>query len=628
MCGIAGVFRLDGAAADPVALDTMLDTIRHRGPDDRGVWSDGACALGHVRLSILDLSRRGHQPMLTDDGRGVLAYNGEVYNFPELRRDLENEGVVFHSTCDAEVVLEALHRWGPTEAVPRFNGMFAFAYYDRRDDTLWLARDRVGIKSLSLSEQDGALIFCSEMKGLLAHPDVPCHIDRDGLNLFLVYERQSRRSTVFEGVESLEPGTIRRIRGKATEVTRYFQIPQCVDVGRLGRQGGVSLSDGVRDVEAALVDSVRMHLASDAPLATMCSGGVDSSLVTALAVAERPDVTAYVADVGGPASEAAQAERVGRHLGVSVQRVPIDREEFLRLWPEATWHRDSPSLHPSDGPLLAVARKCHADGVKVLLTGEGSDEIFGGYIWYAKTYRLWRKARLRSRFPWPLRKPWSSRWRLWRKAPHSDVPVLGQHRLRRRLMLAMAPDVELGGVAIREHLSEVEPPEDRAFLTHQLDDLCYHLGWILHRHDRIGMGASIEMRVPFLENRLINLGLHLPRRLKLRGRTCKWILKKVAERWLPRNVVYARKKGFPVSPDLYRGATGLLADGVLPDLLRWTRDQTRRMAPLVDENTDIAYQLASAEVWARIFLRGDSPAQVAERLCAVTADAQPTIPRN
>ena len=140
MCGIAGIFRRDGAAADPAPLDSMLDAIRHRGPDDRGAWSSGACALGHVRLSILDLSQRGHQPMLTDEGRGVLAYNGEVYNFPELRRELENEGAVFHSTCDAEVVLEALHRWGPLAAVPRFNGMFAFAYYDRRDDTLWLAR--------------------------------------------------------------------------------------------------------------------------------------------------------------------------------------------------------------------------------------------------------------------------------------------------------------------------------------------------------------------------------------------------------------------------------------------------------------------------------------------------------
>ena len=274
-------------------------------------------------------------------------------------------------------------------------------------------------------------------------------------------------------------------------------------------------------------------------------------------------------------------------------------------------------MHPSDAPLLAVARRCHKDGIKVLLTGEGADEIFGGYHWYAQAYRFWRKARIRRHMPWPFRKPWSTYWRQWRQLPHSAVLMPDQRQLRRRLMLSVATTVELNLAAIAEHLGTVEPPEDRTFLTHQLDDLCYHLGWILHRHDRIAMGASIEMRLPFLENNVIDLGLHLPRRLKYHRRQCKWVLKKAAQKWIPKDVIYARKKGFPVGHDLYKGATGLLVGGVIPDLLRWTRPQTQRLLPLAEEDKDAAYQLTSAEIWARIFLQGESPAQVTERLSAV-----------
>jgi len=184
-------------------------------------------------------------------------------------------------------------------------------------------------------------------------------------------------------------------------------------------------------------------------------------------------------------------------------------------------------------------------------------------------------------------------------------------------MLSVATSVELNIAAIAGHLETVEPPEDRCFLTHQLDDLCYHLGWILHRHDRIAMGASIEMRLPFIENSIIDLGLHLPRRLKYHRRQCKWVLKKAAHKWIPKDIIYARKKGFPVQHDFYRGATALLVGGVMPNLLRWTRPQTQSILPLVEEDKDTAYQLTSAEIWARIFLRGETPAQVAERLLAV-----------
>ena len=233
MCGLVGILRRDGEPADVRSIDRMLSPMLHRGPDGRGSWAENEVALGHLRLSILDLSERASQPIAAAGGEGVLVYNGEVYNFRELRSELEREGAVFASSGDTEVVLQALLRWGPERAIPRFNGMFAFAYFDRRARELWLARDRLGIKPLYLAERGGELLFASEPQALLAHPAVSCRPDRLAIASFVLRGRPDARVTCFEGIEAIEPGSWWRIRGSRVERHRYFHVLDDLDVERL-----------------------------------------------------------------------------------------------------------------------------------------------------------------------------------------------------------------------------------------------------------------------------------------------------------------------------------------------------------------------------------------------------------
>lgn len=636
MCGIAG-YRLDGNGTTcSRVLSNMMSRIAHRGPDDRGIWMDDSVALGHQRLSILDLSERGHQPFLTADGNGVLIYNGEVYNYKDLRRELEEEGVRFTSTSDTEVVLYALHVWGPERAIPTFNGMFGLAYYDRRTRTLVLARDRLGIKPLYVACAGGCLAFASEIKALLAHPAVRCVPDRHALALHALLVRLEGELTPFEGIVSLLPGSYWKVRDGSIEKVTYFDVLRDLDVEQLLNASRARPEDLVAEFESAIAHSVDLHLASDAPLASMCSGGVDSSLITAIVTEKRPDIVAYVADVKGTLSEGAAAHKVAHHLGIQVRQVEVDTESLLRLWPESTWFGDQPNTHINDMPMLAVARACHQDGIKVVLTGEGSDELFGGYEWQAETYRRWRRwrrhplravaargkwlRRLVGLLPGPLRVP---------DSPLADglgLPLLGAAApLDRfagrddpgfgiRLLFPLDPNRQLRSAEIFRKLEGVGPVEERAFLARGLDDLHGHLESLLKRNDRMGMAASIETRVPFLENRLIHLGMHAPFRAKYHAGQGKWMVKAVAQNRLPHKIVYARKLGFPVTTDYVRYGLPLLHQGLVADLFRW---DSRRLHLLVDSmrgHPHPMWHILSIEIWARLYLAGESIDSLREKL--------------
>ncbi|MEM8885048.1 MAG: asparagine synthase (glutamine-hydrolyzing) [Planctomycetota bacterium] len=603
MCGVAGIFRLDGASVDDAPLDDMLDGIAHRGPDGRGRWRDRPLALGHVRLGVIDPSERAHQPMVTADGMGVLAYNGEVYNFAALRGELEAEGARFESHGDSAVVLEALHRWGPEAALPRFDGMFAFAYFDRRDGTLWLGRDRFGIKPMHVARRNGALIFASEIKALFAHPAVEPAAAPGALSGYLVYRMLLPETPVFEGIEAILPGTCRRIDRDREETIAYRTTLALVDPGRVGQAGNVD------EIEAALRTSVHSHLVSDAPLAAMCSGGVDSSLLTAFARDERPDLEGFVADVGGTVSEWSQAQRVAEHLGMPLHRVAVDRETFLRMWPTSIHHRDAPSVHASDVAMLAVTRACHDAGFKVLLTGEGADEVFGGYAWHASAYRRVRRLRRAARFPWLFPRA-TRRWQREGSWPWTQ----GDLDLHARLGAAVAPAIDRFRGDVQAHVAALEPGEDRALLAMQLSDLRFHLAWLLHRHDAIGMAASIESRVPFLAHAVADLGLHLAPEQKIRNGVSKWALKEVAARRLPPEVVHAPKKGFIVSPHLFAGTTALLEGGHAARVMGWTRRDVQHIVQTTRPDGALAYQLVCLEIWARLCFGDESCEQIGERL--------------
>ena len=616
----------------------MMQQVAHRGPDASGVWCQGPLGLGHVRLSILDLSPRGNQPFISHDMQGILIYNGEVYNFAELRVQLEAEGAVFRSTSDTEVVLEALHRWGPERAVPRFNGMFAFAYYDLRSRELWLARDRLGIKPLYIAQTPQALVFGSEIKALLRHPAIPNRPDLHALTVHLLCESIEGDWTPFESIRAIRPGCLVRWNGERRADIEYFDPLNAVRIERLAAASKVDANEFVEQFAEAFQQSVSLHMVSDAPLAAMCSGGVDSSLIAAFAHDQRPDLTGYVADLKGTVSEGAAAQRMGRHLNVRIRQVDVDQTEYLRLLPWAVWHNDQPNHFPHDAAFLAVARACRGDGIKVLLTGEGSDELFGGYPWQEATWRMYRRRR------------WTSRWlpgegrldRFWRglgklaSAPRAAVlrqpfqsvddtsRVVGHstHRSTESYQYGLA---SFGGQRMLRHeeifarLDSIRPIEERAFLARSIDDMYGYLRMLLQRNDRMGMAASIESRFPFLENRLIDFALHLPFLAKYRQGTAKWIVKQLAVRRLPRETVFARKIGFSVPESIWMPGLSLMENGWLAEVLKWDAKYRRTIVGRIGESPRLSYLLLCSEIWGRLYFGGSRPDEISGQLLSLAS---------
>jgi asparagine synthase (glutamine-hydrolysing) len=593
----------------------MLATILHRGPDGGGVWSEGRIALGHRRLSILDLSAAGHQPMLSSDRRGVLAYNGEIYNYPALRLQLQREGVVFVGTSDTEVVLAALHSWGPERTIPLLNGMFAFAYFDLRCGALWLARDRLGIKPLYVAEAGQEFLFASEVKAILAHPGVMKRVDEAALHRAFLARRRSH-DTLFAGVTGVPSGSWWKLTGDGIAKHRYFDLETSLDRKRLtDNHRSIDLTNVTETLERDLRESVRIHLASDAPIAAMCSGGVDSSLVAAYASDGRPGMVGYVADAPVGSGEAAQALRVARHIKILIHEVAVPREEYLRLWPVCIWYLDSPTHHASEPALLSVARTCRADGIKVLLTGEGADELFGGYPWHAAAHRYWR------RWDWlsaVTRSLLGSRAASPQRGFPLEQSFMSSKRWRRRSRLALAADAEREFLPRRlfESLPGIDRLSDRALVVSGLTDLVEHLSWVLHRHDHMSMAASIEMRVPFLENRLIDLGMHLPRSVKLRRGQGKWALKTVAIKRLPRDVVYAQKKGFPIPSAYTDGTERILLGGLLAEQLQWSRATTEFVVDDLRHDIDLRFLMVGTEIWLRQQFGSETSDAIGEKLLA------------
>lgn len=600
MCAIAGVLDADGRPVDAKDVERMLEPMAHRGPDDRGAWSAGPLALGHLRLAILDPGPHAAQPLQTAAADGVLVYNGFVCNYPALRRELEREGARFHSGGDTEVVLEALHRWGPEAAIPRLDGMFAFAYLDRRDGSLWLARDRLGVKPLYVAWRGTKLVFASEIKGVLAHPDVSAEPDLHHLTLQLLRGRLVGRRTPFRGIDALEAGTWWRLGADGIERRRWFDPVRDLDVDRIVRAQGDPPEVAARAFASAMGESVRLHLASDAPLVAACSGGVDSSLICALAQQQRPDLTGYVVASEGESRDATFADRVGGHLGLAIRRVELDRWTYARLAPEATWHHEHPLPLPASTGLLSLARACRDDGVKVILTGEGADELFGGYAWHRLTHRHWRKQRLGAR-----------RWLRRSRPEPTPEAALRADALDRTLAAPVDVDSETRIATLLERLAPIEPLEDRVFLAHCIDDLSWQLGPLLQHHDRMGMAASIEMRVPFLETALVDLALHLPVGAKIRARDGRYggkrVVKQEAARWLPADVVHVEKRGFPMPRAASGLARDLLRGGALAEVFGWSPAETEAQLRVADATARRRFHLTALEVWARVFLRREPP---------------------
>ncbi|GLQ77062.1 asparagine synthetase B [Mesorhizobium huakuii] len=622
MCGIAGVWRKRNpiAAGDLADVGRMTQALAHRGPDDHASWNDSRLALGHRRLSIIDLSTQAREPMLTACGRGVLVYNGEVYNYKSLRETLEAEGRRFRTVSDAEVVLEALHHWGPDKAIPLFDGMFSLGYFDMRSSALWLARDRLGIKPMSVAETSERILFASEDKAILACDGVARTIDPREITLRLAWQSRDSSASLFEGIERLPPAGLWKITDAGIEKRCFWHVLDVLDASRIAGDTA-SDTEHMASLEALIEDSVGLHCIADTGLAAACSGGVDSGLVTTLAKRFRPEVTAYVVDPRLGHSEAQDAERTARHAGVPLNRVPVDKDRFLELWPRTIWHLESDGWHASHVCLLALAEQCRADGIKVLLTGEGADELFGGYDWQEASMRPWRP------WAWPQRL-FRSRARLARRferqrhAPFR-TSIAGGHGWDRNIVLrALSPELNFLQTKIFDRLEPVASLSDRAFLGCCLHDMYAHLQDLLNRHDRLSMAASVELRVPFLENRLIDFAIHLPRRHKYRHKQGKWLLKKVAEKHIPLQNVNARKNGFQVSNNFTTGTEGLLRGGLLRDAMKWPTASVEDLIDLAKRDQPSRLRLVGMELFLRLHAGGQATSELTEALQASVRDAR------
>jgi asparagine synthase (glutamine-hydrolysing) len=547
VCGIMGIRRFSGESVPRGTLESMAACVSHRGPDDSGFWQGPGIGLAHARLSIIDLAG-SHQPMHSVDERWTIVFNGEIFNYRQLRAEL---GYPFRTDGDTEVILAGIALHGMT-FIDKLVGQFAFALVDRITGTVHLVRDRIGVLPLYYSLTANELVFASEAKAVIAGSAGTPQVDLTSLDAYLYARSVPAPHTLFEGVMKLPAGHRAEVTADgAMRILRYWQPPPADPVGRWSARGAVNA------VDDAVTESVRAALVADVPVGAYLSGGIDSSLIVAKIAALKPEhpVQTFAAGFGDPRNDELHwARAVSDHVGSDHHEVAVDADDFESLWPTLTWHRDAPLSEPAD---IAVYRLAQAarQRVRVVLSGEGGDELFAGY----PKYRAARAVQLVSHLPWRLRA--------------GAVNVVENHlpqrlgRLRIALRAAGERDREeqyrswfapftgrereslLAGVSTRSTRGP-DVRGDDAIRGMLLTDLWSWLpDNLLERGDRMSMAASLELRPPFLDHRLVELAFRLPSKFKVRGDTTKWVLKEVARRYLPGEIVDRRKVGFRVPLD-------------------------------------------------------------------------------
>lgn len=563
MCGICGMaYRDSGRSPDRAVLLRMRDAISHRGPDGVGIYLDGPVGLGHRRLSIIDLET-GDQPLANEDETVWVTYNGEIYNFRELRGRLEARGHRFRTRSDTEVLVHAYEEYGDA-LVSHLNGMFAFALWDGSRRRLLLARDHLGIKPLFYAETRDGLFFASEVKGVLAGTAIAARPDSESIREYLLFRSVAGGRSFFEGVRRLPPGHLAVwAEGRLTERRYWFPPPP-------------SVGPGPRLVEAAdrlgqlLEQSVCSQLMSDVPLGTFCSGGIDSGLVTGYAAAHAADrLNTYTVSFDDPAwDETALAAETARRFGAEPHVLPARPEQILEAWPSLLWYHDEPLSHPNSIAIFLLSRYAR-QAVKVVLTGEGSDELFGGY----PRYQIARLSGILDRLPAPARSlverlsgrvPTHRARRLAELVRYEgmDAVIFNATALPPALVEGLAGSPPVGCLDERRALAEAaRVPGDMVATLTRYEALTY-LPCLLDRMDRMTMAASLEARVPFLDLPLAEWAGALPSRLKVKGTDSKRLVRRHAEKLLSSAIVRRRKSGFglPLGEWLReRSAQGIVA---------------------------------------------------------------------
>jgi asparagine synthase (glutamine-hydrolysing) len=615
MCAIAGLICSSPHDRSPEHLaivQTMCDVQAHRGPDDQGVCTLGPVSLGSNRLSILDLSRAGHMPMSDPTGRWWIVYNGETYNFQQIRDELCACGHTFVSTSDTEVVLRAFQQWGE-QCLDRLVGMFAFAILDRDTHTVTLARDRFGKKPLYYMQQNDHLLFASEVKALLRVCD-RVQLNQQRLIEWSLFRNAELGSsdTLVDGISALGPGRVLTVRAGRADTARAFYTPESqVNPSlyeRIGRQRPEAVID---EIDALVQDSVRLRLVSDVPLGTLCSGGIDSSLVTALCARHLPTVAAFHVSVAGYESldESRYARQVTDTLGLTLHTYALSGDAFRSSLPRAIYHSDFPLTHPNSVAFLLISEFARSRGVTILLSGEAADELFGGYMQRYRQYRqLLLAERLLALAPARVRKAIAFLGYAADRIPvtaFSEYPGLLAHTTR--FLDKFARD-DLR-IRCEDAYRFVANEGERAVLAAMLADLTDFLSPLLRRLDRMSMAASVECRTPFLDHRLVQMAVNLPLSYRLHGRTDKWVLKEIAARYLPRGVVHRRKVGFPLPIKDYLAPLArqdFFKSGFCLNVLGLHRKGFLQAIDTWDSNVHGFFNLLALEIWGRLFVMGQS----------------------
>lgn len=567
MCGITGIVRHQpGEIVAEGLLRQMLGMLRHRGPDQFGIYVDEQAGLGSARLSIIDLSS-GQQPISNEDGTLWIVFNGEIFNYVELRPELEKRGHQFATHSDTEVILHLYEEYGP-QCLSHLNGQFAIAIWDSRRQSLFLARDRVGIRPIFYTDTGNALVFGSEIKSVLAYPGVAAEIDPAALDdLFTYWSPQSPR-TAFKGIYEVPPGSYMQVRSGQTTLERYWTLdfPDTTTAEYTASQKR-SEEDYLAELQELLIDATQIRLRADVPVGAYLSGGLDSSTITAIIrqfTGNRLD-TFSIAFSDPEFDESDYQRRMAKHLGTDHQVIYATHADIGRVFPDVIWHTETPVTRTSPAPMFLLSGLVRQHNFKVVLTGEGADEFLGGYD-------IFKEAKIR---------------RFWAREPESQARQLLLQKLHPHIK-----DLTSGGGAylaafFKEGLTDLENPayshairwkttqRARRFFAPQLSDQILHgkrfelelPAGFSHWHplaqaqyieittfmspyllssqgDRPGMAHSVEGRFPFLDVRVMEFSNRLPPELKLRGLTEKYLLKKLARQWLPDEIWKRHKQPY------------------------------------------------------------------------------------
>ncbi len=619
MCGLVGVINKTGETVDKNLLQQANLRQFHRGPDAQNIYAEKNIGLGSTRLSILDLQERSNMPMISKDATSVLAYNGEIYNHREL---ISEFNLQCKTTSDTEVLLNLLSIQ-KEKAIEKLDGMFAFAVYFKESNKIIISRDRVGMKPLYYFENEDMFAFASEIKSILEFSQCNTQISKQGVYDVFFQGYNYGSTTPYSNIKSLRPGEyIEYDLDTNTYIKKlYYNLLHNITRSKYKKNDIKSIHNVQDELEKDLLSSIDKHCYSNANLGVICSGGVDSSLISVFAKNFRNDIDLFHAEIEGGTNEIEFARLVSEQIQAPLHSVKIGTKDYLENFVNCIYHNDVPSYHPNDVPMFLVCQLAKEKGKKVLLSGEGADELFGGYLVNLELSKrnLWKSLFLKvpNRYKKKLNSLFESIFELNMSPQSSEIiSSLGLGSTNRISGILNAFTMQYANYerrnnmeTILEQLNFMEPSEKRefAYITERLSS---HLQTLLIRNDKMGMKASIETRLPFLSNTLIEKWINMPVKFKINGNkhnNLKFLLKNIAVKHLPKEIIYRPKIGFAIPINkIFTPNSNFFHNGFLCDFFSISTDSL--MKSII--SPDYFYRYLSMEVWGQIFIVGKGKEEV------------------